>query len=133
MREPRFVTGAEKTRVCAHQSSDARKSLQSARIMSLTPGSSTIELIGRFCRAPFHRQQPYELSASDENPRRAGGGRANERGERTYVSAMKMCTRCSASFSYSRFASSTSRLRMSLFRATTLRHARVSKPHTEPD
>ncbi len=38
----------------------------------------------------------------------------------TYVSAMKMCTRCSASFSYSRLASSTSRLRMSLFRATTL-------------
>ena len=40
--------------------------------------------------------------------------------DRTYVSAMKMCTRCSASFSYSRFASSTSRLRMSLLRATTL-------------
>ncbi len=45
----------------AHQSSDARKSLQSARIMSFTPGSSTIELMGRFWRAPFHRQQPYVL------------------------------------------------------------------------
>ena len=38
----------------------------------------------------------------------------------TYVSAMKMCTRRSASFSYSCLASSTSRLRMSLFRAPTL-------------
>lgn len=38
----------------------------------------------------------------------------------THESAMKMCTRCSASFSYSLFASSTSFLRMLLFRAMTL-------------
>ena len=47
----------------AYQSSEARKSLQSARIMSFTPGSSTIELMGRFWRAPFHRQHPYVLHA----------------------------------------------------------------------
>lgn len=35
--------------------------MQSARIMSFTPGSSTIELMGRFWRAPFQRQQPYVL------------------------------------------------------------------------
>ncbi len=30
--------------------------MQSTRIMSFTPGSSTIELMGRFWRAPFQRQ-----------------------------------------------------------------------------
>ena len=41
-----------------YQSSEHRKSLQSARIISLTPGSRTIELMGRFCLAPFHLQHP---------------------------------------------------------------------------
>jgi len=45
----------------AHHSSERKKSLQSARSISLTDGSNTIELIGRFWRAPFHLQQPYEL------------------------------------------------------------------------
>ena len=45
-------------------SSEARKSLQSARIISLTPGWRTMELIGRFWRAPFHRQIPYDLIRS---------------------------------------------------------------------
>ena len=44
-----------------HQSSERKKSLQSARSISFTAGSSTIELIGRFWRAPFHLQQPYVL------------------------------------------------------------------------
>lgn len=44
-----------------YQSSEHRKSLQSARTMSFTPGSSTMELIGRFWRAPFQRQHPYVL------------------------------------------------------------------------
>ena len=57
-----------------------------------------------------------------------------------YVSAMKMCTRCSASFSYSFLASRTSLLRISLFRATTLSNDErpgrksdnlVSKPNLE--
>jgi hypothetical protein len=36
--------------------------LQSDKSMSFTPGCKTIELIGRFWRAPFHRQQLYVLN-----------------------------------------------------------------------
>lgn len=46
----------------AYHSSERKKSRQSARSMSLTPGSSTMELIGRFWRAPFQRQLPYLLN-----------------------------------------------------------------------
>ena len=42
------------------------------------------------------------------------------RSSSSYVFVVKMCTRYSASFSNSRLASSTSRLRMSFLRATTL-------------
>lgn len=41
-----------------YHSSEHKKSLQSAKSMSLTPGWRTIELMGRFWRAPFQRQHP---------------------------------------------------------------------------
>ena len=77
----------------------------------MTAGFRTIDLIGRFWCVPFHLQHAHVLrkSATSYNKSIA-----------PYVSAMKMCIGCSASFSYSRLALSTSLLRMSLFRATTL-------------
>ena len=44
-----------------YHSSEHKKSLQSAKSMSLTPGWRTMELMGRFWRAPFQRQTPYVL------------------------------------------------------------------------
>jgi len=53
-----------------HQSSECKKSLQSARSISLTPGSRTIELMGRFGRAPVHVQHPQVLSGRFSDPTR---------------------------------------------------------------
>jgi hypothetical protein len=52
------LQGSERT----HQSSECKKSLQSARSISLTPGSRTMELMGRFGRAPVHVQHPQVLN-----------------------------------------------------------------------
>lgn len=57
----------------------------------------------------------------------AHDGEEEGRRNATHGSARKMCTRCSASFSYMRFASSTSFFRMSLLRATTLAGRTVAR------
>jgi len=56
-----------------HQSSECKKSLQSARSISLTPGSRTIELMGRFGRAPVHVQHPHVLNPRVSDPTRKDG------------------------------------------------------------
>jgi len=53
-----------------YQSSECKKSLQSARSISLTPGSRTIELMGRFGRAPVHVQHPQVLHGRFSDPTR---------------------------------------------------------------
>jgi len=58
--------GCERT----HQSSECKKSLQSARSISLTPGSRTIELMGRFWRAPVQVQHPQVLNLTLSDPTR---------------------------------------------------------------
>ena len=58
-RERRRFGGKSEEKPTTYQSSEFKKSLQSASSISFTPGSSTIELIGRFCLAPFHLQLPY--------------------------------------------------------------------------
>lgn len=67
----------------------------SLRIISFTPGLRTIEDIGRLWRESVHLQLPWE-------------------------SAKYICTRCTASASYSFFAWRTSCFKILLFRATTL-------------
>jgi hypothetical protein len=60
------LQGSERT----HQSSESKKSLQSARSISLTPGSRTMELMGRFGRAPVHVQHPQVLDLELSDPTR---------------------------------------------------------------
>ncbi len=54
----------------AYQSSEVKKSLQSARIVSFIPGSRTTDLIERFGRAPFDFQQEARLVTEilDDHP-----------------------------------------------------------------
>lgn len=102
-----------------YHASERRKSRQSAKSISSTAGFRSIEFMWRFGRLPLHSQHPCCLRKSG----RAMSTRSND----SYASAVKMCTQCSASFSYSLFASRTSRLRMSFLWATTLLTIRERK------